>query len=291
MVATFWGVRGSQATPGAQTVRYGGNTACVSLAAEDAVLVLDAGTGIRNLGLALEGGQQEVIIAVSHLHYDHICGFPLFAPLYEPGRSIHLVDYHRNGTPWSLLNLLDGIHFPLEPEHLPCAYRRVEGDSQDALLQFGFRVETIPVNHPGGAVGFRVDCEGGTFVYIPDNELNAKVPRTSRKAMAAFCRGADVLCHDAQYLLGELTMRHGWGHSCVQEVCDLAVAAQVRHLVLFHHDPDRTDEALQEIESQAQAYLAPHGIACTAAREGLSLDLAARPARHRSGVEGLATRP
>ena len=273
MIVTFWGVRGTIPTPGPHTIRYGGNTTSVSVEIEGKVLILDAGSGLRSLGNALTGAGQDLFVLLTHLHTDHIVGFPYFHPLYEPNRRIHLLDYQKDGRSWSLLNLIDGIHFPLHQHDLLCDYRRVEGDTLGHLRNHGFEIDAMPVNHPGGALGYRVSHEGRRFVFIPDNELSASDQTASFDDFVAFCRHADVLCHDAQCLEDDMPDKHGWGHSCVQHVCDLAVAAGVKHLILFHHDPDRTDDALDALQADARAVLAPHGIACTAAYEGLKVEL------------------
>lgn len=273
MTITFWGVRGTTVSPGPHTVRYGGNTTCVSVELAGRVLVLDAGSGIRRLGEALAGDTREVCILLSHLHTDHISGFPFFRPLYEPGRVIYLIDYPHQHGGWSLLNLLDGIHFPLLPHHLCGAVERVEEDSAAFLHRHGIQVTACSLNHPGGALGYRIEHAGRVFVFMPDNELEATTTTTSFDALADFCRGADVLCHDAQYLGDELDFHAGWGHSRVRRVRDLARAAAVRHLVLFHHDPGRTDDALDAIQADSRADLADAGIACTVAYEGLQLTL------------------
>ncbi|MFQ5571769.1 MAG: MBL fold metallo-hydrolase [Rhodothermales bacterium] len=273
MIVTCWGVRGTIPTPGEHTVRYGGNTTCVSVEMNGSVLILDAGTGIRELGTTLLDRDQDIYLLLTHLHTDHILGFPYFMPLYDTSRCIHLLDYPKDGEGWSPLNMFDSVHFPLQPEHIPCTYHRVRGDGITYLRNQGFEISALLMNHPGGAFGYRLEQGEHSFVFIPDNELDAAEPTTTFEEFASFCRGADVLCHDAQYLDAELATRHGWGHSCVSRVCDLAVAAGVKHLVLFHHDPERTDDALDALQIDAARTLAPHGIACTVAYEGLALDL------------------
>lgn len=273
MIVTFWGVRGTIPAPGPHTIRYGGNTTSVSVEIGEQVLILDAGSGIRMLGNAVMGTGQDLFVLLSHLHTDHILGFPYFHPLYEPNRRIHLLDYLKDDRPWSLLNLIDGVHFPLFPNELLCDYRRVEGDTLGYLREHGFAVDAVPANHPGGALGYRLAHEGRHFVFIPDNELAASDQTTSFDDFAAFCRNADILCHDAQFLDDDMPDKHGWGHSCVRQVCELAIAAEVKHLVLFHHDPDRSDDALDALQTDARVMLAPHGIACTAAYEGLRMEL------------------
>ena len=281
MTITFWGVRGSLPVPGPHTLRYGGNTSCVSVEIDGKVLVLDAGTGIFELGRRLLGTDKEVFLLLSHRHNDHLQGLPFFAPLYHPCAPIHLLDYEHHGEAWSPLVLFDGIRYPLRREMLPAACLRVQGDVLAHLAAHGFSVERQALNHGGGAYGYRITHEGRSFVYITDNEIvepgSADVGAelyekpVAFERFAAFCAGADVLCHDAQYRAGEMAMRRGWGHSQLPDVCRLAEAAQVRHLVLFHHDPARTDDAVDALLGEARARLAESGIACTAAYEGLTL--------------------
>ena len=273
MIARFWGVRGSIAVPGADTLRYGGNTACVSLEVDSRLLILDAGTGIRPLGATLVGSTQELCILISHAHADHIAGFPFFAPIYERDRCIDVVDFEEGGRTWSLLQVLDGLHSPMLPAHAAAACRHAGGPDFAVLRDKGFDVRAIPLNHPGGAWGFRVFDRGRSFVYMTDNEIDAADARTSFDAFVRFCHGSDVLCHDAQFLDDEMPSRAGWGHSSVNQACDLAIAAGVQHLVLFHHDPDRSDDALDRIALAATERVSPYGIRCDAAREGLSIQL------------------
>ena len=274
MIVRFWGVRGSMPVPGPDTVRVGGNTACVSVEANGTVLVLDAGTGIKGLGAALVGGSERIVLLLSHPHWDHIMGMPFFAPLYERGRSIDVVDFEADGARFSPLEAIDGVHFPLRREQLPCEVKTAAGDGIALLREHGFEARRIRLNHPGGAYGYRIEVGGRSFVHMTDNEIDPpEGSATSFEELVDFCQGVDVLCHDAQYMAGEHDGRWGWGHSAMPRVCDLAVAADVAHLVLFHHDPDRTDAQVADMEGAARAALAPHGIQSTAAFEGLSLEL------------------
>ena len=173
MRVTFWGVRGSTPAPGAAFARYGGHTTCVSVVVGDRVLVLDAGTGIRPLGRSLVGLDEELFVLLTHLHADHVIGFPFFAPLYEEDRLVHLLDHREEDEgSWSPLALFDGVHYPLHPGDLPCAVRRVGGDPVAYLAEHGIELARQEVNHPGGAFGYRVTHEGRSFVFIPDNELD-----------------------------------------------------------------------------------------------------------------------
>lgn len=274
MKVTFWGVRGSVPSPGAATVRYGGNTPCVSIETETMVLVLDAGTGIRALGKYLLGTSKTLVVLVTHPHFDHVLGFPFFAPLYEPGRELYVFDHSWQGRRWSLLDLMNGFHFPVAYPHLPSRCIRVEAPPAVFLRKKGLVLSEVALNHPGGARGYRVEGGGRSVVYISDNELIPPTPPTTGfEAMAAFCHGCDVLIHDAQYVQANMPLKRGWGHSLVSEVCDLARAAQVQELVLFHHDPDRSDDELDAIQVAARTALAAEGIGCTVAFEGLQYQL------------------
>ncbi len=277
MTITYWGVRGTIPTPGPQTVRYGGNTACVSVQIGKKVLVLDAGTGIRALGEHLYGTDQDIFILLSHLHADHLQGFPFFGPIWEENRRICLLTYTQDEKTGSLIDMLDGIRFPVQQNHIPSQCESINGDVIGFLSEHGFDITQYPVNHPGGAYGFRIRHRGKTFVHIPDNELyppeKEDMPKHPMQYFVDLCTGADVLSHDAQLLRKDLPYKHGWGHSRIRHVLDLAIAAKVKHLVLFHHDPERTDDALDEIQVTAREILAADGIQCTVAHEGLTLTL------------------
>jgi phosphoribosyl 1,2-cyclic phosphodiesterase len=273
VIVTYWGVRGSIPVPGPETVHFGGNTACVSIRIEDRVLILDAGTGIRALGDALLGGTEEIYVLLSHAHADHVIGFPFFAPLFEPDRRVHVLDHPGCGGPWSLLDLFDGVRFP-HPTDRSGACERVGGDVLGFLRERGFDVARLALNHPGGSFGYRVRHGERVLVHLTDHELHPPyVAVTAFAEVVEFCRGADVLSADAQYLAAEMAGWRGRGHSSVAEVCELARTSEVKRLVLFHHDPRRTDDALRDVEQEARVALAGSGILCTAAYEGLSFQL------------------
>ncbi|MDZ4702195.1 MAG: MBL fold metallo-hydrolase [Rhodothermales bacterium] len=275
MTVKFWGVRGSFPTPHPHMLRYGGNTSCVSVSVDTGIVVIDAGTGARQLGKALLGATQPIYLLLTHLHNDHIEGFPFFTPLYHPGHRVHLIDYRQDRQAWSPLAMLDGVHYPMRPSSIVADYVAVSEFGPDYLCARGLDVSAVPANHPGGAYGYRVAHRGRVFVHIPDNELN---PPDSEHTVpyaefVRFCRGADVLSHDAMYTSDDLPAKWGWGHSQLDQTCQLAIDAGVRHLVLFHHDPERTDDAIDTLQDRARARLQPHGIECTAAYEGLTFNL------------------
>lgn len=272
MQITCWGVRGSIPAPDPKNMRYGGNTSCLSVEGEDRILIIDAGTGIRPLGRELLGTDKTIYLLLTHVHSDHVEGFPFFKPLFEEDRTIHVIDHCYDGTTWSLLERFDGFHFPLEPSQIPSTVHRVRSDGVAYLNDQGFDLARRAINHPGGAYGYRISLNGRTVVHIPDNEIDPPGPAVAPfEELRSFCAGADVLVHDAQYLREDVPEKSGWGHSILRDVCRLAREADVGHLVFFHHDPERSDEALDAMQEEARERLEGHDIDCTAAYEGLTL--------------------
>ncbi len=257
-------------------MRYGGNTACVSIEmGAGQILVLDAGTGIRELGKSLAGRDMDLFVLLSHNHWDHIQGFPFFVPIYQFNRKIYLFP-----TPQakimlcSLIDQMDGAHFPVSSENLHSNFECVINNQLAFLRSRGLDISRLATNHPGGGNGYRIEQGGKAVVYITDNEIDPPYKKnTDFNEFVQFCYQADALIHDGQYLEQDMPYKHGWGHSLVSQACDLALASEVKHLILFHHDPDRTDEELDSIQEKARLFFkANHSdILCTAAYEGLTL--------------------
>jgi len=259
-------------------MRYGGNTACVSVdLGHDTLLVLDAGTGIRPLGEDLAAKDTDIFVLLSHAHWDHIQGFPFFAPIYQPHRLISILSTRMGHTLWCpTLEQMDGMHFPVTPEDLPARVLCLMERGLEILQERGCHLSWIATNHPGGGTGYRIERAGRSLVYLTDNELEPPYEKaTSFDEFATFCRQTDVLIHDAQYLQSDMPAKHGWGHSLVPQACQLAVAAEVKHLILFHHDPARTDDGLDAIQEEARAWIQTQNrhMQCTAAYEGLVVDI------------------
>ena len=278
MTLQFWGVRGSLPTPGPSTVRYGGNTACVSIdLGHNTLLVLDAGTGIRALGEVVVARDADIFVWLSHAHWDHIQGFPFFAPLYQPHRTISLLPTRMGQTRWCTpLDQMDGVHFPVTLEDLPARVLCLMEGVREVFQERGCSLLQIATNHPGGGAGYRIEHGGRSVVYLTDNELEPPYEKaTGFDEFIEFCRHTDVLIHDAQYLQSDMPAKHGWGHSLVQQACELAVAAEVKHLILFHHDPARTDDVLDVLQEAVRARLRTQDrhMQCTMAYERLVVDL------------------
>jgi len=259
-------------------MRYGGNTACVSVdLGHDTLLVLDAGTGIRPLGEDLAAKDTDIFVLLSHAHWDHIQGFPFVAPIYQPHRLISILPTRMGHTLWCpTLEQMDGMHFPATLEDLPARVLCLMEKGLEVFQERGCRLSCIATNHPGGGTGYRIEHAGRSVVYLTDNELDPPYEKaTSFDEFAAFCRHTDVLIHDAQYLQSDMPAKHGWGHSLVPQARQLAVAAEVKHLILFHHDPARTDDGLDAIQEETRAWMHTQHrhMQCTAAYEGLVVDI------------------
>jgi phosphoribosyl 1,2-cyclic phosphodiesterase len=281
MHITFWGVRGSIPTPGPNTVHFGGNTSCVELRAGKAILIFDGGTGLRMLGKKL---LREMPLTAhmffSHVHWDHIQGFPFFEPAFVAGNEFHL--YGGNNVSRTLEETLAGqMDHPNFPVHLTAMGAKMnfrdlrEGETVEVSDGEGgvARVTNASGNHPQGVYAFRVEHAGKVFVYATDTEHYEG--RIDDKLLA-LARNADLFVYDSQYTPEEYAgsggiggSKKGWGHSTFVEGVRLAQAAGARKLVLFHHDPTQSDAAVREKERRAKA-LFPDVIA---AHEGLSLEI------------------
>ena len=265
MKVTLWGTRGSLATPGPETARYGGNTSCVGVRGrEGTVLVLDGGTGIRRLGASLDPSVKRVHILLTHLHMDHIQGLGFFAPLYRPDVEVNIW-----GPVSSTLGLLERLMrylspplFPVSLRELPCALTLHEVPCGEVDVG-EFRVSSALVCHPGPTVGYRItDAQGSVLVYLPDHEP-ALGPLTFPSLPRAWTSGgslaaeADLLIHDSQYGTHEYLTHVGWGHSSLRQSLDFATLSEVKHLVPFHHDPAHTDVDLDRLMAEAIAEARP----------------------------------
>jgi phosphoribosyl 1,2-cyclic phosphodiesterase len=293
MLVRFWGTRGSIAKPGLSTVRYGGNTSCVELRSSSGTLVvLDCGTGAHGLGQALVKSGPSPLnghILIGHTHWDHIQGFPFFAPLFIPGNEWHV--YGPRGVGSSLRESLSGqmqsSYFPITLKELGATLHY--HDLVEGTLEIGdIHVTTQYLHHPALTLGYRLEADGVTVVYSTDHEPHS-TPRVagSRAPLAGqdvrharFLADADLVIHDAQYTAAEFAAKRGWGHSTAEYAVETAVSAGVRRLALFHHDPTRNDEAVDRIVAGARDLVARVGgdTEVFAAAEGQVLELNRKPA-------------
>ena len=278
MQLKIWGCRGSVPSPGPTTVICGGNTSCVELSLDDGtVLVLDAGTGIRDLGDELvERGVRRIHLLLTHLHLDHVEGLRFFAPLFDPKVTIDVW-----GPPSTVGSLEDSIArtfspplFPIDLGVVPAQVAFHDAPRQPWKLESALVTAALVV-HPGPTLGYRIEADGSSVAYLPDHEpaLTGIEERPSDWISgAAIAEGVDVLLHDAQYFEDEYAERIGWGHSSVSDTIAYAQALRVGRLVLFHHEPHHSDDVLSGLEERAQDLTRQDGGRSTLAREGMVVE-------------------
>lgn len=281
MRLTYWGVRGSIPVPGPGTVRYGGNTPCLTLEAEGMpLLVFDAGTGLRPLGTSdLLARQQAVEVVLTHTHWDHIHGLGFFPPLYEnPARVTITGPRQKQGLRTVLERLTLWENFPIPPTRW-VGLREVREIDPGPLRAGPWSLQAVRLNHPGHTLGYRVEGPGGGHLaYLSDNELagfDHGLPAGWDRDLVDFLRGVDTLVHDATWSDDQVGPHRGWGHSSPAEAVNLAVAAGCRRLVLFHHAPEHDDGVMDRLVAGARraAAAAGTGLVVEAAIEGQSLML------------------
>jgi phosphoribosyl 1,2-cyclic phosphodiesterase/DNA-binding NarL/FixJ family response regulator len=294
----FWGVRGSIATPGPSTVRYGGNTSCVEVRSGGEIIILDAGTGLRNLGRALMAEFKDrplnVTLLLSHTHWDHIQGLPFFQPIYDPRCRLRILGFE--GARKGLVHVLTG---QMESPYFPVPFSELPGNIEiEELKDLDFQVGNVRVraafaNHPGICVGYRLFTADGSVAFFPDNEpygrhqgttliaptkgsASLEYARTEEHKMAEFLRDVDALILDSQYDATEYNSHVGWGHGCVEDCVAVALQARAKKLFLFHHDPDHDDAKLDAMAAHAREIVTSQkaSLQVEIAREGAAIELA-----------------
>lgn len=277
MKVIMWGTRGSIAVPGPDTLRFGGNTSCLQVEISDAPpLVVDAGTGIRALGKKLldQGPPERVVVLITHAHWDHIIGFPFFAPLFSEGCLVQIGGWAHGPEALSGIFVGDSHHcgnFPVPMDNLPARVEKLPALGHGQFPLGKGNVRCIALKHPGEGMGFRFEEGDKAVVFITDNELKSDTGPAVEN-FVKFCRGAQVLIHDAQYLPEEIGEHQGWGHSTWADALELARWAGVERLILTHHDPERDDLAVERLERDAQR-AASGEVAVEAAYEGLVIEI------------------
>jgi CheY-like chemotaxis protein len=288
MRVRFWGTRGSIAKPGANTLRYGGNTSCVEVQTADTLVVLDCGTGAYELGQALaragSGGRGHLLIG--HTHWDHIQGFPFFDPLFMPGGhwDVYAPAGRGRDVEAALAAQMSYQYSPITLDALN-AEVRLRDLGEGCFELGGIRVTTQYLNHPALTLGYRLEAEGATLVYATDHEPHslhpcAGLPGTppvhhEDRRHVRFLEGADLLIHDAQYTLEDFPDKVGWGHTPTDRAVDYAMLARAKRLALFHHDPARSDEGIDRVCELARDRSASgkHSLEIFAAAEGQVIEL------------------
>ncbi len=267
----FWGVRGSIACASPQYVKYGGNTSCIEVNLGDRRFVLDAGTGIRGLGREfLSDDVREAHMLLTHTHWDHINGFPFFAPAFDAKRTVHIMAGHLSGGVGIQDVLASQMTQPTWPVPLDTMKANLRFEDFTAGESFSLypdvKVKTAPLNHPNGATGYRIEYGGKAACYVTDTE---HVPGRPDANILGLIEGADLLIYDCTYTDDEFPAKAGWGHSTWHEAVRLSRAANVKRLAIFHHDPDHDDAFMEKLEAEAKQTWS----GTVVAREGMELIL------------------
>ncbi len=289
MIIRIWGCRGSLPAPGKDTLRYGGESTCIEIETEPGRrTVIDAGSGIRKLGQSLmrDGTVSHITLLLTHSHWDHLSGFPFFAPAYVPSYFITVSGGPTaQQTVWKYLTrAMQAPYFPVEFSELKakfdfgCHCDQLSCDHTFPGCRTQVECHSIRLNHPNGGYGFKFVGAQKTFVFLTDNEIrhHHKGGGLPRNAYIDFCRNADLLFHDAQYTEEEYRTTRGWGHSTYLDAVDLALEAGVKQLGLLHHDPERTDDDLDRNVEWCRTRIAKAGgaLECFGCAEGMTFELA-----------------
>jgi len=290
-LVTFWGTRGSISTPGRMTEKYGGNTPCITVRHQETIVILDAGTGIRNFGLDLEqepekrGHPLSLHLFLSHTHWDHIQGLPFFQPAYS--KETRLTIYGSPNKERFLASILKG---QMDYDYFPVSLSDFAADisiweiSSEIIELGAITVDwQEQVHHPGGSVRYRLHVNGKKIVYATDVELNQIFrggdDRDEKDALCReyldFVQGADLLIADGQYTEQEYLSKVGWGHSSIPVILEVASRAKVKQLAIFHHDPQHSDRFLDELWMKKRSEYPPekHNMDLFWAREGLTISV------------------
>ncbi len=289
MKITFWGSRGSIPVSGKNYIKYGGDTPCVEIRTKnDEVIIIDAGTGIRNLGnkLLLEK-KTNLNIFFTHAHWDHLMGFPFFKPIYFKNYNIEILgcEYSQSSIRYLLSNVMNPPFFPVNLDELKSTIK-FTGKCFDSTTIDSVTIDTISLNHPNTGLGFRFTDGNKRFVFLTDNEIGLKDRESKELAFnhetarsydeyLEFARKADLLVHDAEYTPDEYKNKISWGHSSYRDALDFAIEAEVRHFGMYHHNQDRTDTEIDAMATECSETLNGRKIKmkCYGIRQGTTIQL------------------
>ena len=288
MQIKFWGTRGSIPVPGENTIKYGGNTPCVEVRTkDDNIIILDAGSGIRELGKALcsEDFTGHLDIMLSHYHWDHIQGIPFFGPLYNEKNDVTVYGQNTDGK-----NVIEVLNYQMVPNHFPidindfhAKMNFVNIPNNKSFEVSGLKIDTFKANHPSNTISYKLTENGKSLVYLPDNELklndfsdnqNPEQIKELNSDLIDFCKGCDYLIHDTMYDEDLIKKKQGWGHSSNVALAYFGIMAEVKHLILFHYNPDYFDDKIDKMCDETERVIHEYksDLKCIPAKEGLIIE-------------------
>ncbi|MDD5100933.1 MAG: MBL fold metallo-hydrolase [Syntrophales bacterium] len=275
MLIRCWGARGSIPVSGREYLRYGGDTSCIEIrTADDRIVIIDAGSGIRRLGnRLLDEKRLNYTMFFTHSHWDHIMGFPFFRPIYRSGTRISLF-----GCPFAQNSVREMISRIMTPPNFPVSFDEIKAKIQyrdvcrETFRFGGLTVTSIPISHPDQGMGYRFEENGRSFVFLTDNELSYRHPGgMTYEDYRVFAEGADLLLHDAEYRPRDYRLTRTWGHSVYKDALRLGLDAGVGRLGLYHHNQERTDTAVDEIVADCRRIIADRPLECFAVHQDLEI--------------------
>ncbi|MCI4624482.1 MAG: MBL fold metallo-hydrolase [Candidatus Magnetoovum sp. WYHC-5] len=279
MLIKCWGTRGSIPVSGRQYIKYGGSTTCFEINTKDGeLIIIDAGSGIRELGIKVaENNHSKINLLLTHAHWDHIMGFPFFRPIYTPGTNIAVFgcSFTNNSIKEVLANTMTKPHFPVNFQDIRATF--TYNNVCDKIFQIGnITVATIHLSHPNQGLSFKLTEDDKSFVFMTDNELTFRhIGGLDYNDYLEFIKGADILMHDSEYTQSDYTIKKAWGHSVYNDSLRLALESGVKQFGLIHHNQERSDDMIDEIVNDCKQIINEHGstLDCFAVYEGMEIEL------------------
>jgi phosphoribosyl 1,2-cyclic phosphodiesterase len=277
MLIRCWGARGSIPVSGRNYLRYGGDTPCIEIRTrDDDIIIVDAGSGVRRLGSRLLAeNRHDYTMIFTHAHWDHIMGFPFFKPIYLAETRISLF-----GCPFAQASVKAMISHIMAPPNFPVRFEDITAEihyqetCQHTFTLGSLSVAPIPLSHPNQGMGYRFEEEGKSFVFLTDNELTYRHPGGMEyDDYCSFAKGADLLIHDAEYRTEDYRLTRTWGHSVYTDALRLALDAGVARLGLFHHNQERTDQAVEEMVEDCRRVATGRSLQCFAMHQDMEIAL------------------
>lgn len=278
MKIRFLGTRGSIPSPGEDTIKYGGNTSCVEVVSDEELrVIIDAGTGIRKINKNFKDDSENIVkFFFTHSHWDHLQGMPFFSQLFYPDKKINIYidNNYFEEIKDAIIKQMSGKTFPVQFSSLPSIIKFISVDKEFSFSK-DFKIELFPNSHPGGATGIKFINGKKIFIFITDNEIKLLKEKKEYEKLVSFCKNADVIAHDGQYLEKEMKLKRGWGHTTIEDLITFFIDSKPKIGIFTHHDPERKDSDIDEMENWAKEEIRKHNfdIQVIAAKEDMIIEI------------------